>query len=68
MTNLFLYYLATRLLIIHDWFNGGWSDPANLLELGRLGFVQAQAMLYGTPIPQTLPVVTRSVSWRGGRH
>lgn len=71
MKNLYLYYLATRLLKVHDWFAGGWSDPAYRLELHTLGLLGIHGMLYGNPIPRTLPVVTRGVflAWRASlRH
>lgn len=61
MTSPFFYYKATRLLVIYDWFNGGWSDPAYQLELESLGFPRVQAMLYRAPIPLTLPAITRMV-------
>lgn len=71
MTNLYLYYLATRPLTIHDWFNGGWSDPAYCLELHTMGFSSIQGMLYGAVVPRALPEVTRGVflAWRASlRH
>lgn len=61
MANLYFYYLATRLLVLHDWFNGGWSTTACRVELESLGFSQIQAMLYGALIPCALPAVTRAV-------
>ncbi|KAJ1098652.1 hypothetical protein NDU88_003759, partial [Pleurodeles waltl] len=36
----YLYYLATQLIVVHDWFNGGWEDPAYKTELTLLGFPQ----------------------------
>lgn len=55
VTNLHLYYLATRLLVVHDWYTGGWSDPAYQTELRYMDFPQLHAYLYGAPIPQALP-------------
>lgn len=66
VTNLHLYYLATKILVIHDWYNGGWSDPAYQTELRNMDFPQLQGYLYGAPIPRELPTITRTVlvAWR----
>lgn len=66
VTNLHLFYLASKILAIHDWYNGGWSDPAYQVELCAMDFPQLQGYLYGAPIPLDLLGITRAalVAWR----
>ncbi|KAJ1126669.1 hypothetical protein NDU88_005075 [Pleurodeles waltl] len=60
MADAYLYYVATQLLVVHDWYNGGWADPAYQIELESLGFPRILDFLYGSPIPRDMEPVTQA--------
>ena len=67
MINLKLYYWASQLVVINDWFCGGWSDSTYTRELQPLGLDGLLGLLYGNPVPGSIPDGTQAViaAWRG---
>ena len=67
MIDLRLYYWATQLVVINDWLCGGWADSAYIRELQPLGLDGILGLLYGSPVTNQTPEVTRVIfgAWRG---